>query len=370
MTSTVEQAWALPVDIARLGAHLEAYAETTLRSTIDTLRLCNRFGQGDEGITTLPNELVEHVEQYLMEDERADQRQLWEWEQACGEGRCEPIEHADDDVVHETYHDMQDSGDLEHTAEDRLCVAREYHRLQSAYRIRCPAACRLCEILGPSEPHSAEHVGDQRVKVKERLKQLESDGKSSEFDRYCRHWDDVCYEQRASWTNRVSERGSSSRDPRPLGQLAKVFHEDFGLQIRIAHGPWTIAQQGLEEFLQRPATAYLQLPVQPPTQDSGNAPIPPDAKLARFARAVRILGLDSVPGAEAMDRSVLDGKSKTSRSVEDVGAVGPRLVTFCKFADDDYGRLMWVFNCPMSNTLDGERELPGEGDWMWAVVDD
>jgi hypothetical protein len=52
MAPTIEQAWALLVRIASLNAHLKAYI--TLRPTIDTLGLYNRFGHGDAAIKTLP----------------------------------------------------------------------------------------------------------------------------------------------------------------------------------------------------------------------------------------------------------------------------------------------------------------------------
>lgn len=43
-----------------LGAHLEAYIN--LLPTITTLRLCNRFGQGEEAyIKRLPVELVSEI---------------------------------------------------------------------------------------------------------------------------------------------------------------------------------------------------------------------------------------------------------------------------------------------------------------------
>lgn len=66
-------AWAVPVEVEVLGAHLEAYVN--LQPTINTLRMCHRFGKGEQAaITRLPVELLSEVEDLLMGEERQKTR--------------------------------------------------------------------------------------------------------------------------------------------------------------------------------------------------------------------------------------------------------------------------------------------------------
>lgn len=68
-TTRVEVAWAVPVKIEQLGAHLEAY--TSLQTTLNALRLCNRFGSGTQAtITKLPIELVQQIERHMIEEKQ------------------------------------------------------------------------------------------------------------------------------------------------------------------------------------------------------------------------------------------------------------------------------------------------------------
>ncbi|KAI7215306.1 hypothetical protein KC333_g5531 [Hortaea werneckii] len=87
-------AWAVPVQVEVLGAHLEAYVN--LQPTINTLRLCHRFGKGDQAaITKLPVELLSEVEDILMAEERRKTREEWETDFRCFQLHCEPYEHFD-----------------------------------------------------------------------------------------------------------------------------------------------------------------------------------------------------------------------------------------------------------------------------------
>lgn len=61
-------AWATPVNIEDLGPNLEAYVK--LQPTINTLRLCQRFGGAHAPIVRLPVELLNGIEDVLVEDER------------------------------------------------------------------------------------------------------------------------------------------------------------------------------------------------------------------------------------------------------------------------------------------------------------
>lgn len=77
----VEEAFALQVKADVLGAHLEAYIN--MRPTLKTLRLCNRFGPEDLGISKLPIELLDQVAEYLLEDERKKLRLKWAYTRKC-----------------------------------------------------------------------------------------------------------------------------------------------------------------------------------------------------------------------------------------------------------------------------------------------
>lgn len=88
-------AWSVAVPVEILGAHLQAYV--LLQPTINTIRLCNRFGKGPKAaITKLPIEIVAEIEAYVTEHEREEQRQNWKKDFACFQGLCKPIDHMSD----------------------------------------------------------------------------------------------------------------------------------------------------------------------------------------------------------------------------------------------------------------------------------
>jgi hypothetical protein len=83
--------WAVPVDMTRLGASLEAYSR--LETSITTLRLCHRFCQAP--LSKLPQELLEHI---IDEAHQAEiQETLEDWvsnqERECFQGLCKPEDH-------------------------------------------------------------------------------------------------------------------------------------------------------------------------------------------------------------------------------------------------------------------------------------
>ena len=92
-------AWGVPVRPDLLGEHLEAYKKSL--PTINTLRLCQRFGQGPGAtITKLPVEILLAIEKIIFENTRSAIREDWVWPPTgwvhsfCHyEGRCEPSDH-------------------------------------------------------------------------------------------------------------------------------------------------------------------------------------------------------------------------------------------------------------------------------------
>ncbi|SMY19265.1 unnamed protein product [Zymoseptoria tritici ST99CH_1A5] len=344
MSLADEQAWALPVDIATFGAHLAAFI--TLRPTIETLRLCNRFGDAAQGITTLPIELIEHVEQYLLLDERAQERKRWIRDQACCEKLCEHIDHLDDDQLHERhqlYHAMQEAGDIEHSDEDRRCVVERRNE----------------------DSHSPEHIAMQYVKVKECLEHFEEHYTCDAIDEFIEGWLYICWYRRDAWRSRLSDVGSGLSGE----NISKVLRKDFGLEVRVVYGPWHTRQRGEEEYLERPTTAYLQLRVEERLFQWGpEVPVPADKKLARFLRAVKVLGLKVVAGPQEMD--TLECPWKRQDEDERVGNIEqqPSLVRFSEFADSHAWRSSWRWEYRQDPQACDPYFAKADTHWMWAVV--
>lgn len=101
------QQWALPVRVEQLGAHLEAYIATL--PTIATLRLCNRFGTGNDcHIKRLPVELVKLIEEYVVEPEREKAFSTWSQQHKCYEEQCTVYDHYSEtrEELHQRYHEL------------------------------------------------------------------------------------------------------------------------------------------------------------------------------------------------------------------------------------------------------------------------
>ena len=93
---------ATPVKINELGAHFEAYVN--LLSTVDTLRLCQRFGKGENvAITRLPIEVLVSVQDNLIEEEREKLDLEWTEDLRCWESRCQIIDHFIDEERRQIY---------------------------------------------------------------------------------------------------------------------------------------------------------------------------------------------------------------------------------------------------------------------------
>jgi hypothetical protein len=76
--------WATPVDIIELGASLQAYSN--LIPQVTTLRLAHRFGGGP--LSTLPQEILDHVISDAQEMEKDKVRPKWNEGYRCFSGRC------------------------------------------------------------------------------------------------------------------------------------------------------------------------------------------------------------------------------------------------------------------------------------------
>ncbi|KAI7374634.1 hypothetical protein KC336_g20167 [Hortaea werneckii] len=204
-------AWAVPVPVEVLGAHLEAYVN--LQPTINTLRMCHRFGKGEDvAITRLPVELLSEVEDILMEEERRKTREEWETDFRCFQLHCDPSDHYGpcelDDLTRDIERDVR-----------RDCGGKCY-----------------------SQKHHDEWV-------KERVWDF------MEEDYFDAHWD-----MHDRWRYRVGAPGS------PMHIFLKIqadyFEQQFGLAIWTSHvavdGPYY--HRFGDDLEGKTTVAYLKLP--------------------------------------------------------------------------------------------------------------
>lgn len=94
--------WAIPVNLTRLVASLEAL--TSIDPAARTLRLCKRFRECPT-ITKLPVEIIEMIIKAMLEQERNYQDELWSRAQACGESRCEHVNLPVQESIWDGYYD-------------------------------------------------------------------------------------------------------------------------------------------------------------------------------------------------------------------------------------------------------------------------
>lgn len=108
MPSTdVSLAWALPVRVEDFGGSFEACVR--LQPVFTALRLCNRFGKGDDvHVTRLPAELTAAIEEYLMQQERQDQQAAWAKDYKCWKATCTLTDHSTPEECTAFYMDMLD----------------------------------------------------------------------------------------------------------------------------------------------------------------------------------------------------------------------------------------------------------------------
>ncbi|EMF17458.1 uncharacterized protein SEPMUDRAFT_57899 [Sphaerulina musiva SO2202] len=92
---TAGLAWATPVRPDELGQRLEHYAGVL--PTLKGLRLCHRFGQGqDAHVTRLPVEVELAIEAIIIQDKQSPSqhgREKWADKFRHYEGRCSPTDH-------------------------------------------------------------------------------------------------------------------------------------------------------------------------------------------------------------------------------------------------------------------------------------
>jgi hypothetical protein len=82
-------AWVIPVDMAELGASLQAISNTMPQ--VNVLRLCHRFR--DSPLSRLPQELLDQVIGDIQQSAKADCRSEWYQDSVCWQGTCLPEDH-------------------------------------------------------------------------------------------------------------------------------------------------------------------------------------------------------------------------------------------------------------------------------------
>ncbi|KAM3416448.1 hypothetical protein BST61_g8043 [Cercospora zeina] len=220
-TTRIQVAWAVPVKIEQLGAHLEAYS--SLQPVFNEVRLCNRFGSGPKAaITKLPFELVKQVERYLIQDKQEELVPAWTRDLRCWENVCIPGDHLEDSDVLELYNGLQD-------AQPDMSDCGWCYSVKMAMRV-------------------TKHV---REYVEEELEELTSEGEDGIWR--LKHDDHVW-----AWHGRV---GSPTSQGRGLfDEISSVLLKHFGLQAWISHVQESRELHLIDENTAYTTKAYIYLP--------------------------------------------------------------------------------------------------------------
>lgn len=88
----VNLTWSVQLQPDVLIAYLGAFLE--LRKTLSALRLCHRYGQGEQAaINRLPVEVLTHIESFLVEERRSVLLTRYQKNFKCYQGLCRPRDH-------------------------------------------------------------------------------------------------------------------------------------------------------------------------------------------------------------------------------------------------------------------------------------
>lgn len=94
--------WALEVDAIEACGHFEAYLYA--KEVIETLELCNRFGQGSQAyITRVPAEVIQSIGGFVTGMEREEALDFCYQEEACWSGTCDSMDHFDSEDIELMY---------------------------------------------------------------------------------------------------------------------------------------------------------------------------------------------------------------------------------------------------------------------------
>ncbi|KAF2093217.1 hypothetical protein NA57DRAFT_81554 [Rhizodiscina lignyota] len=97
-------AWAVPIRMPQLGAHLQAHLEA--KPVLNLLRLCHRFGTGPNNhLPKLPQELLDMIIAEYMSDARKEYVKQWNRDFECYEETCRRRDHIPEEE-HQDYLDV------------------------------------------------------------------------------------------------------------------------------------------------------------------------------------------------------------------------------------------------------------------------
>lgn len=232
-STSIVFAWALPVKVEVLGAHLEAYQ--ALLPTLIAVRLCNRYGKGSKAhITKLPIEMIHHIEGFLFRTTRATTLPQWGQDLRCWEEKCQPIDHMDDATILEIYNrskrDWTPGGvDFE-----------DYDNWQAEWK----------EMIAPSQevtPGIRESVADTM-----------NEHWSDDGDRWTEDGEPRGCLGQARWCARVGHPTSLERGK--FDQYRVILRKDFGLDIFVSHVQLNEKSVRNADSTAHSTIAYLRLP--------------------------------------------------------------------------------------------------------------
>lgn len=214
-----------------------------MQPTLETLRPCNRFGPRETGISKLPIELLDQVEEYLLEDERKKLRLKWAYTRKCFADGLYPTDHFSHDELH--------------AIEQRrtLCKPRGY--LDTSNISKCiDKECRHSDIFL------------QKVKG-----MINSKYYNTYFDRL--------EEAQLNWKCWMGKPGYAFEGiESKMNMMSANMEKDFGLRVKVFFDP-----MDWDSLDGEPTPTYLLLP-----QKMGSTMTAPP--LARFTKAVKSLKLE------------------------------------------------------------------------------
>lgn len=260
--------YAVPVHVLDLGAGLKAYIDTL--PVINQLRLCNRFGRGEQAfITKLPVEVLGLIEYHIKRPIRRKFRAGWKKELRCFEQKCSVTDHF--------------------TWERKLEIYQDWARQMSLYS---------------DSPREKPTEKDVNAVVEEMMDEGDID------DEFAVH-----FGRRGKWETRMAQpRHKKGRGF--FGEHEDLVSNHFGVNIWISNVRLYSTSGGHNDCLDPTETtvAYLTLPdttqrserwgLSDAEEENGmfhpesgyGVPIlpsgtPSKASLRRFSRAMQILGL-------------------------------------------------------------------------------
>lgn len=237
----------MPVRPDVLGERLEAYAKVV--PTLRTLRLCHRFGKDQQvHITKLPAEVELVIEGHVI---RAHQRSpgqhsFCEWEDAFRhfEGRCAPVDHAED--PEETHHRIREG-----FSGDEICDSCEKGNWWEVDL--CEKRCKpedgddKCETCSQTlDPHNCTGTCKAGIDF------------SVNHECHGTIWEDAADDDCKGWAKRIDKKGSfgqyetvtvptrqsnKSVSRNRITDILQVLRQHFGLEVffstsRIAEEDW------------------------------------------------------------------------------------------------------------------------------------